>query len=250
MIPRFLGNRQLEVSALSTNGPESSLPYEATTLGPNMLAGEAASWLRSDLRTRTWAVKRLMDVLLASAALIVLSPVLLMVSLAVMRDSPGPVLFRQTRIGRNGQPFVMLKFRTMIAERRKRTVGLSDGVGERRRVHKSRRDPRITRFGHFLRRSCLDELPQLWNVLRGDMSLVGPRPELPEIVARYQPWQHSRHLVAPGITGWWQVNRDGVRLMHEATELDLYYIEHWSLGLDLLILARTLSIVLRGVGAF
>ena len=101
-----------------------------------------------------------------------------------------------------------------------------------------------------MRRTCLDEVPQLWNVLRGEMSLVGPRPELPEIVARYEPWQHQRHAVTPGLTGWWQVNRNGRRLMHESTELDLYYLEHWSVGLDLVILCRTLLIVIRGVGAF
>ena len=144
----------------------------------------------------------------------------------------------------------MLKFRTMVGDRRKRAVRPPVGVRERRRVHKSPHDPRITRVGRVLRRTCLDELPQLVNVLRGEMSLVGPRPELLEIVANYHQWQHTRHLVAPGITGWWQVNRKATVLMHEATELDLYYIEHWSLGFDLRILLRTIAIVLRGVGAY
>jgi lipopolysaccharide/colanic/teichoic acid biosynthesis glycosyltransferase len=160
------------------------------------------------------------------------------------------VLFRQDRIGKYGRPFRMLKFRTMRPERRMRNTGPPPGQPERRRVHKSPADPRITQFGRFLRRSCLDEVPQLWNVLCGSMSLVGPRPELPHIVAEYEPWQHLRHLATPGITGWWQVNRDGVVLMHQATELDLFYLEHWSLALDLRILARTLGIVVRGVGAF
>jgi lipopolysaccharide/colanic/teichoic acid biosynthesis glycosyltransferase len=173
-----------------------------------------------------------------------------LIGLAIKLDSPGPVLFRQVRIGKHGRPFVMLKFRTMIADRRLRNNGPPEGLEERRRVHKSPRDPRITPIGRFLRRTCLDELPQLWNVLRGSMSLVGPRPELPAIVALYEPWQHSRHLVAPGITGWWQINRDGVHLMHQSTELDLFYLEHWSLGLDLRILASTFLFVLRGIGAF
>jgi lipopolysaccharide/colanic/teichoic acid biosynthesis glycosyltransferase len=96
----------------------------------------------------------------------------------------------------------------------------------------------------------MDELPQLWNVLAGDMSLVGPRPELPEIVARYEPWQHARHLVTPGMTGWWQVNRDAYRLMHEATELDLHYVRNQSLWLDLWILVRTVGAIVNGTGAF
>jgi lipopolysaccharide/colanic/teichoic acid biosynthesis glycosyltransferase len=204
--------------------------------------------LEADQRAR--AIKRAMDIVLASLALIALSPLLGLIALGVLVDSPGPVLFRQERVGKHGRSFVMLKFRTMIADRRQRNLGPPAGVAERRRTHKSPNDPRITAFGRFLRRSCLDELPQFWNVVRGSMSLVGPRPELPEIVACYEPWQHSRHLAAPGITGWWQVNRDGVHLMHQATELDLFYLEHWSIGLDLRILARTLRIVLRGVGAF
>jgi lipopolysaccharide/colanic/teichoic acid biosynthesis glycosyltransferase len=187
---------------------------------------------------------------LASTALVILAPLLAVVGVVIVCDSPGPVLFRQLRVGKGGRTFVMLKFRTMRPDRRKQTLGLPANMPERRQVHKSPHDPRITRAGRFLRRSSLDEVPQLWNVLRGDMSLVGPRPELPEIVAKYEPWQHLRHVVPPGITGWWQVNRDGVRLMHEATELDLYYVEHWSVRLDLLILARTLLVAMRGVGAF
>jgi lipopolysaccharide/colanic/teichoic acid biosynthesis glycosyltransferase len=117
-------------------------------------------------------------------------------------------------------------------------------------LFKIRDDPRITPVGRFLRQVHLDELPQLWNVLTGDMTLVGPRPELPEIVATYEPWQHARHLVTPGITGWWQVNRDPQRLMHEATELDLHYIRHQSLWLDMWILLRTIGAVASGRGAF
>ncbi len=190
--------------------------------------------------------KRALDVVVAVLLLLALLPVLLLIGLAVKLDSPGPVLFRQPRIGRYGRPFHMLKFRTMRADRRTRPGQPPPGMPERRRAHKTAHDPRITPLGRFLRRTSLDELPQLWNVLRGEMSLVGPRPELPEIVGQYQPWQHLRHLVTPGITGWWQVSRDGTCLMHEATELDLYYVYHQSLKLDFLILARTLGAVVRG----
>lgn len=224
----------------------------------DVIAGDAAvvgqPLLTDNLRlvrdVRARAVKRLLDVVVASLALLILAPLFAVIALIIVLDSPGPVFFRQERIGKHGRPFVMVKFRTMIADRRNRNLGPPAGVPERRRIHKSPSDPRITSIGRFLRRSCLDELPQFWNVLRGSMSLVGPRPELPEIVAQYEPWQHARHHATPGITGWWQVNRDGTHLMHQATELDLFYLEHWSLGLDLSILARTLAIVLRGVGAF
>jgi lipopolysaccharide/colanic/teichoic acid biosynthesis glycosyltransferase len=204
-----------------------------------------------DLARRSYFVaKRTIDVLVATVALTSLCWVLAVTAIVVKVSSPGPIFFRQVRIGRNGQPFTMYKFRTMCPERRGGSGGPPEGTADRRRRHKSRRDPRVTSWGRALRRSCLDELPQLWNVLRGDMSLVGPRPELPEIVARYEPWQHARHLVAPGITGWWQVNRDRQRLMHEATELDLHYVRRQSLWLDLVILVRTLGAVVGGSGAY
>ncbi len=199
---------------------------------------------------RYLVAKRAIDVTAAAVLLVLLAPLLLLVALLVKLDSPGPVLFRQSRTGQHGRPFEMLKFRTMLPDRRRQPGLPPPGVAERRRVHKSPCDPRVTRVGRFLRRSALDELPQLWNVLVGEMSLVGPRPELPEIVTGYQPWQHARHWVVPGITGWWQVNRDDGRLMHEATELDLYYVEHQSLTLDLVILLRTFGAVARGPGAF
>jgi lipopolysaccharide/colanic/teichoic acid biosynthesis glycosyltransferase len=196
-------------------------------------------------------MKRAMDVVGALVLLIILAPALLAVSLIIKLYSPRlPVLFRQVRIGQNDRPFVMLKFRTMLPDRRLASRALPDGMVDRRRTHKSRTNPRITRLGRVLRRTCVDELPQLWNVLRGEMSLVGPRPELPEIVERYAPWQRSRHSVMPGITGWWQINRNDGRLMHDAIDLDLYYIEHWSLRLDFIILFRTIQVVLRGVGAY
>jgi lipopolysaccharide/colanic/teichoic acid biosynthesis glycosyltransferase len=192
--------------------------------------------------------KRVFDVVLAGGLLVLLSPVLCVVAIAIKLDSRGPVLFRQERVGYLGRPIRIVKFRTMRPDRRK-CVGKPPGA-ERRRVHKSTRDPRVTRLGRILRRTCIDELPQLWNVLRGDLSLVGPRPELPEIVAQYETWQHVRHTAKPGLTGWWQVNRDGQRLMHEQTELDLLYLEKQSFLLDVQIVLRTVGVVFRGLGAF
>jgi exopolysaccharide biosynthesis polyprenyl glycosylphosphotransferase len=210
--------------------------------------------LRGDWYTRC---KRALDIVVAAVLLVLLLPLLLVIAVAVKLSSPGPVLYLQPRIGRYGRPFDMLKFRTMGPDRRHHNDGPPDGTQERRRYHKTRqagRDPRVTRVGRLLRRTSLDELPQLWNVLRGEMSLIGPRPEMPYLVAGYQSWQHARHLVRPGITGWWQVNRsdgwlEGV-LMHEATDLDLYYVQHQSPWLDLQIVLRTFGAVVRGSGAY
>jgi len=207
----------------------------------------------ADAHKRTFLrTKRAVDVVVAVFLLVLALPALALIAFAVWVDAPGPVLFWQPRIGRDGKVFRMVKFRTMCPDRRVRRGVPPPGIPERRRRHKTRKDPRVTRLGYWLRRTCLDELPQLWNVLTGEMSMVGPRPELPEIVAQYEPWQHARHSIRPGITGWWQVMRDGTgdRLMHEATELDLYYVAHASPGLDLLILWRTLGLVIKGSGAF
>jgi lipopolysaccharide/colanic/teichoic acid biosynthesis glycosyltransferase len=213
---------------------------------------DVQSELAQSFARRHWYAytKRAIDVVAASVLLLVLLPLLFAIAAAVVLDSGAPVLFRQSRVGRGGKRFEMLKFRTMRSDRRRRSAGPPSGMSERRLRHKSIRDPRVTRLGRFLRRACLDELPQLWNVLRGEMSLVGPRPELPSIVDAYQPWQHMRHLVAPGITGWWQINRCEDRLMHESTELDIYYVRHHSLLLDARILTRTLSAVIEGRGAY
>jgi lipopolysaccharide/colanic/teichoic acid biosynthesis glycosyltransferase len=193
-------------------------------------------------------IKRVVDLVVAGTMLLLLAPLLVLIALCIVIDSPGPALFRQERVGEFGSRFQMLKFRTMIQERRHNGAP-PPGIRERRRVRASLDDPRVTRVGRILRRTCMDELPQLWNVVRGEMSLVGPRPELPPIVEKYEPWQDARHLVTPGITGWWQVNRDQ-HLMHHATELDVYYVQHQSFWLDVVILARTVVIVLRGIGAF
>ena len=188
------------------------------------------------------AIDRTVGVILLVAAL----PILGVVAVAVRRRIGSPVLFRQARCGRNGEPFDVMKFRTMRADRRMSR----DPIAEDRRVtHKSDEDPRHTDLGRRLRKWSLDELPQLWNVVRGDMSLIGPRPELVDIVARYEPWQHQRHLVRPGLTGLWQISRRGEGLMHLYTDIDIEYIATMSLRNDLKILMRTIPAALSRSGS-
>ena len=188
------------------------------------------------------------DLAAAALLLLLLSPLLLAVALAVRICSGSPVIFRQTRIGKDGRPFVMYKFVTMVKDRRVRVAPYSGR--ERRLRHKTEGDPRVTGLGLLLRRTSIDEFPQLINVLRGEMSLVGPRPELPEIVSRYQPWQHQRHRVRPGLSGWWQVHGRKIQPMYEHTDLDIYYVMNQSLWLDLKILWRTLPLVIWRYGSF
>jgi exopolysaccharide biosynthesis polyprenyl glycosylphosphotransferase len=185
-------------------------------------------------------VKRAFDLVLGALFLLLLSPLMLAIALWIRLDSRGPVLIHQRRIGAGGLPFFMHKFRTMRWHPEQLDAPAS----------KQPRDPRVTRAGRFLRRASLDELPQLWNVVRGEMSLVGPRPELPAIVDLYEPWQRKRFLVPPGMTGWWQVNGRAERSMHLNTEVDLYYVQNYSILLDLQILLRTLTAVIKGRGAY
>jgi len=197
-------------------------------------------------------VKRLFDLVVGSLALVLLSPLMLAAAVAVRIDSPGPVLLHQQRIGDGGRPFRMLKFRTMRvgAEAEEQQLVQETDQGPPLFV-KQPDDARITRVGHVLRRFSIDELPQLFNVLKGDMSLVGPRPELPWMVERYEPWHRKRFAVPQGMTGWWQVNG---RSQHADYALrmedDLYYIRNWSIWLDLRILLMTIWAVIRGEGAY
>ncbi|MGB3713292.1 MAG: sugar transferase, partial [Candidatus Promineifilaceae bacterium] len=165
-------------------------------------------------------------------------------------DSPGPVLFKQRRVGENGRLFTMYKFRSMIDGAQDMQHKLTETNEQGEILFKSEGDPRITRVGRFMRRTSLDEIPQLINVLKGDMSLVGPRPELPWLVDFYKPWQRKRFAVPQGITGWWQINGRSDRPMHLHTADDLYYIQNYSVWLDLYILFKTVLVVLRGTGAY
>jgi len=197
------------------------------------------------------AIKRAFDVGCSALALVVLSPLLGLVALAVRVSSPGPVLYRSERVGEGGRLFSMLKFRTMVqdADRHERDL-ISQSEGGALVFDKRPDDPRVTPVGRFLRRYSLDELPQLVNVLVGDMSLVGPRPELPSLVERYQPWQMKRFAVPQGLTGWWQISGRSSKAKHLHVEDDLYYIRNYSILLDVQILLRTPFAVLRGEGAF
>ncbi len=185
-----------------------------------------------------YLLKRTVDLLLAVIALLLAAPLFLMVAALIKVDSRGPVLIRQRRIGRRSLPFFMWKFRSMHA-----------GVERYARSPVSDADPRLTRFGRSLRRLSLDELPQLLNVLTGDMSLVGPRPEMPFIVNNYTSHERLRLNAIPGITGLWQISPARAMPIHKHLELDLFYIEHRNVFLDLAILLRTVTAVIRGIGA-
>ncbi len=196
------------------------------------------------------AVKHAFDLVVACAALVLALPLCVLIAIAIRLDSPGPVLFRQQRVGEGGKLFWMVKFRSMVkdAEQQQSEVLLANDEGEL--VYKHPNDPRITRVGRFIRRTSLDEIPQILNVLRGEMSIVGPRPELPVFVERYEAWQWQRLLVPQGVTGWWQVNGRSDKPMYLHTEDDLYYIQNYSLLLDIQILWRTAAAVLKREGAF
>jgi exopolysaccharide biosynthesis polyprenyl glycosylphosphotransferase len=194
--------------------------------------------------------KRSFDVAIAGTALVLLSPVLAVVAAAVRLDSRGPALFRQERVGKDGERFDVVKFRTMVVDAEERLQALIDANEADGPLFKMRNDPRITRIGGFLRRSSLDELPQLWNVLRGDMSLVGPRPALPSEVDQWPTNLHQRLRVKPGITGMWQVHGRSSASFDEYERLDLYYVDNWSLVADLAILCKTVPAVVSSRGAY
>jgi len=195
-------------------------------------------------------VKRGVDVVGAVTILMLGLPLLGLIALAIRLDSPGPVVFRQTRVGAGGKWFEMYKFRSMregAEAELEQLLELNEANGQ---FFKIRQDPRLTRAGRFLRRTSLDELPQLWNVLRGEMSLVGPRPPVPAEVSRYMEWHKRRLDGRPGMTGLWQVSGRSLLSFDETVLLDIYYIENWSLWLDFKILLRTIPTVLFGAGAY
>ena len=193
---------------------------------------------RSRIR-RIEASMRALDVVASASALLVFAPLIGLLALLVRLDSRGPAFFVQTRVGRNGRPFRMFKLRTMVQDAELYAVAPRDGD-----------DPRITRAGRWLRSTSLDELPQLVNVLKGEMSMVGPRPEMPFIVESYDEWQRRRLAVLPGITGLWQILGRKDLPMHQNLQYDFYYIRNRSLSLDASILLRTSGAVLSRRGAF
>ena len=183
---------------------------------------------------------RLIDIVVASIALVVSSPVLLATMIAIRFESPGSPIYRQRRIGLHGEPFEMLKLRTMVSGAEHHGAGLAVNYG----------DPRITRVGHVLRRFSIDELPNLVNVLKGEMSLVGPRPTIQAQVDQYTPLQRRRLEVKPGITGWAQINGRASLPWHERIELDIWYVDHRTLRLDLAILWKTVRLLVSGEGLY
>jgi exopolysaccharide biosynthesis polyprenyl glycosylphosphotransferase len=215
-------------------------PTLATQVAIQSIGGLMALTVNAVRLTRTQAIaKRAFDVVMSAVGLLLLAPAFLVIAVAIKATTPGPVFFRQQRVGLQRRPFTLLKFRTMVADAELRLADLLSRNEADGPLFKLRHDPRITRVGGWLRRYSLDELPQLWNVLRGEMSLVGPRPPLPSEVAAYEDWQLDRLEVRPGITGLWQVSGRSDLSFDEYVRLDLFYIENWSLAYDLYLLGRT-----------
>ncbi|MBE1445678.1 sugar transferase [Paenibacillus sp. OAS669] len=216
----------------------------------NINALPVVTLVKTPMRGMGLLSKRLFDILAASVLLLLVSPIFLITALAIKLDSKGPVFYNQIRLGKNGKQFGMLKFRSMVinAEHLLETLKTQnelDGI-----AFKMKDDPRVTRIGRFIRKYSIDELPQLLNVIKGDMSLVGPRPPLPKEVEQYGDWEWRRLEVLPGITGLWQVSGRSDLSFNQWMNLDVYYIENWSLGLDLKILLKTVPVVLKGEGAY
>ena len=194
--------------------------------------------------------KRVFDAVAAAGLLVAASPFLLFAALRIKLHDGGPILFSHTRIGRNGVPFKVLKFRTMVVDAESKQAALQAAMGHEGAMFKAENDPRITKPGRWLRRLSIDELPQLVNVIRGDMSLIGPRPQVAAEVAVYPEEAHRRLRVRPGLTGLWQVSGRSDLSFEEAIRLDLYYVDNWSIVQDLAILAKTANAVLRSRGAY
>jgi exopolysaccharide biosynthesis polyprenyl glycosylphosphotransferase len=247
--------RQLAGAVASTHVELLVAPAITDVAGPRTVVRSMAGLPLLHVEQPTFAgpqrvVKNTWDRVGALIGLMLLAPVFLAVALAIKLDSRGPVFFKQTRVGRDGRRFAMVKFRTMVVGAERLVADLehrneADGV-----LFKLRTDPRVTRVGRALRRYSVDELPQLWNVLRGEMSMVGPRPPLPAEVDMYEHHVNRRLLVKPGITGLWQVSGRSDLSWEEAVRLDLYYVDHWSPTMDVTIVLKTFSAIIRGSGAY
>ncbi len=212
--------------------------------------GETPVLLYTTVARSTWAmaVKRLGDIVISAAALLLLSPLFLVFAILIKRTSPGPVFFAQRRCTWHGRVFPMYKFRTMVANAEQIRAELQSQNEVTGPVFKMKNDPRVTSIGRLLRKYSLDELPQLWNVLRGDMSIVGPRPPIPDEVAQYENWQRRRLSMRGGCTCLWQIGSRNAMAFEDWMRLDLKYIDTWSLALDLKIILKTFGVVFRGTG--
>jgi lipopolysaccharide/colanic/teichoic acid biosynthesis glycosyltransferase len=238
------GDRQAGLPRLFALAATSSGQVVAQTT----LAGEFSALL-SDAPGADLLAKRAIDVVLAGLALVALAPLFAILALLIKLTSAGPVFFAQRRVGHQGRIFKMLKFRSMVLNAEELKPRLASQNESNGPVFKMRRDPRVTSIGRFIRKYSLDELPQLINIMLGDMSIVGPRPPVPSEVMRYQPWQYRRFAVRPGLTCLWQVSPDRYRASFDDwVRLDLDYIDHWTLRLDFELIARTFGAVLRGTG--
>lgn len=231
------------------------LPRLVDVAGPRMAVGdvEGLALVHVDLPQFTgWklTLKRAFDIATSLTALVLLAPVFVVVAIMIKLDDGGPVFFRQERIGLRGQPFTIHKFRTMCIDAEARIDALIAASGGNALLFKLEDDPRITQLGKFLRKYSIDELPQFWSVLRGGMSVVGPRPQVAREVAEYTDRHHRRLLIKPGITGLWQVNGRSDLSLEDSIRLDLRYVENWSLVGDITILLKTIGVVLRPSGAF
>jgi exopolysaccharide biosynthesis polyprenyl glycosylphosphotransferase len=230
-----------------------SLKYQksAILLSQNFPVKAIRNAIYNPLTSRQRMIKRAFDFVVSAVLLFMILPVMVMVAIAIKIDDPnGPVFFRQERVGEGGKLFKMFKFRSMVANAEALAAQVSETDENGNVIHKVRNDPRVTRVGRIIRKTSFDELPQFINVLLGEMSLVGPRPELPRIVDTYETWQHERFNVPQGITGWWQVTGRSDKPCHLNTDQDIYYIRNYSILLDLKILFMTLPALLQGKGAF
>jgi exopolysaccharide biosynthesis polyprenyl glycosylphosphotransferase len=206
----------------------------------------------SSIRGFNYLIKRSIDLMIATVVLAIAAIPMAIIGLLIKRDSDGPTFYRAQRVGKNGVPFTLIKFRCMVdgAEEQRAELYAERGEGQDPRLFKLHDDPRLTRVGGVLRRWSLDELPQFVNILKGEMSVVGPRPQLPDEVAKYEDWHRQRLFVTPGLTGLWQINGRSHLSFDEMVRLDLYYAEHWSPWLDLKIVLRTAPAVVTGRGAY
>jgi len=218
--------------------------------GPSAQQPSSDGWKVWSFPWQYESLKRVFDLAVVCLLLVVAAPLMGLIALAIKLDSPGPVLFRQTRVGRRGLLFEMYKFRSMCQDAETQLKELLPGNEASGPMFKMRRDPRVTRVGRIIRRLSLDEIPQLFNVLEGSMSLVGPRPPLPEEVAQYRVEHFQRLEAFPGITGLWQVNRGWEVSFDEVMRLDMEYMQSWSLGRDIAILLKTIPAVISGRGAY